>query len=125
MMPTTVPIPMYTCASLRALLALESQSGAYVAAPVNRAYDAGSGRVGQGAASHSSQLFLNLGPGSASTLDDLNDRHSVEAELMPFFVGNPLLKMVIDAIVGAYGLTYITLGVFMLIVYVLLQLRLV
>jgi hypothetical protein len=44
---------------------------------------------------------------------------------MPFFVGNPLLKMVIDAIVGAYGLTYITLGVFMLIVYVLLQLRLV
>jgi len=113
------------CASLRALLALESQSGAYVARLVNRAYGRGSGPVQDVAVGQSSQLLLNLGPGAASTLDDLNDRHSVEADFMPFFVGNPLLKMVIDAIVGAYGLTYITLGVFMLIVYVLLQLRLV
>jgi len=124
-MPTTVPIPMYMpppCVRsshwshnrVRTLLGWSIRLTEWVAAPVKDA-----------AASKSSQLFLNLGPGAASTLDDLNDRHSVEADFMPFFVGNPLLKMVIDAIVGAYGLTYITLGVFMLIVYVLLQLRLV
>src|SRR3954463_4540504 len=100
MIPTTLPIPMYMCASPRALLALESQSGAYVAGVVNRAYGGGSGPLGRAPAGQSSQLFLNLGPGGDSTLDDLNDRHSVKAELMPFFVGNPLLKMVVDAIVG-------------------------
>jgi hypothetical protein len=43
---------------------------------------------------------------------------------MPFFSPNSKLKMVIDAMVGAYGLTFITLGTTALIVYVLQQLRL-
>ena len=42
---------------------------------------------------------------------------------MPFFSPGSHVKMVIDAIVGAYGLTFITLGTSALLVYVLQQLR--
>jgi hypothetical protein len=44
---------------------------------------------------------------------------------MPFFSGNSRLKMVIDAIIGAYGLTYITIGAILVLVYVLLQLHVI
>jgi len=44
---------------------------------------------------------------------------------MSFFSPNSKLKMVIDAIVGAYGLTFITLGTAALLVYALQQLHLI
>ena len=44
---------------------------------------------------------------------------------MPFFSPGSRLGMVINAIIGAYGLTFITIGIFTLILYVLLQLRLI
>lgn len=44
---------------------------------------------------------------------------------MHFFSPNSGLKMVTDAIVGAYGLTFITIGGSALAVYVLQQLRLI
>jgi hypothetical protein len=43
---------------------------------------------------------------------------------VPFFSGNSRLKMVIDAMVGAYGLTFITMSVVILLLYVLVQLGL-
>jgi hypothetical protein len=44
---------------------------------------------------------------------------------VPFFSGNSRLKMVINAIIGAYGLTYITIGAVLLLVYVIFQLHLI
>jgi hypothetical protein len=63
------------------------------------------------------------GPSTREALDEWDS--APQAEPMPFFSGNSRLKMVIDAIIGAYGLTYITIGAILVLVYVLLQLHVI
>jgi hypothetical protein len=65
---------------------------------------------------------------SGATADASTDAPAIWRKRMPFFSGGGAgvrLKMVVDAMVGAYGLTFITLGVSSLLVYVLQQLRLI